>query len=1594
MNTKIKMFVLSILLIFMVGIIMPTFVQANVLFKNVETPNETAEFMLKESVEKENKYKKKFAYSMLEPGTTNNGGSILWNILKKDEGKTGYVEGNIFCIDEGLGFPHVGEEASKAMKYNKIYNDMESIARDELSTVHPSIEKYINAENNLKNLKVGKTTYESINRFDALIELVKLFHLSDFSLELNANQAQIDEYMGKVLGNSNVPVELNAYEIKAVEQAAIWLFTDYQLDPLINTKPNPEKEYNMLKKDGNVKEAWVYFKEDRNSSWTSIQDYMKFEGEIGIAKQDQMSRLYEHLVYTTCENVKNKKTNNNENEKILFKMNDTQAKFNEEMDKDNYIVGPFQLSTNIDVSKLNDIKIEISINNKEKGYILGKLNGQNKFEEIQGISVKDFNNNSFNFYVKVPKTEKNITLTGNVKITRPEETKIELWVGDNKYQPMIIPTRKPSTPENFPFQCKREEKPQPKKKVFDLALRKYITKINGVAVKNSREPQPQKDELANGTKTTARYEHRKDPLIVKKGDKVVYRLQVYNEGEKAGRPLEIKDQLPRGLKYLQLVDKENSDFTSTYDEENNILTLSRKVDKTTPLDAFNPEGQILDSEYVDIECEVTASPELDTKDKPGNPKVLTNVAWISKEIDDVDHIEIINQEKADRDSVPAKKPDVNQDNMSNYIGAEINTGKKLDNPKEYFEGQEDDDDFEKLILLPESFDLKLIKRITEINGVKVIRDETGLAVDYEIDVSKLNIKEGAETTAVYKLDKTPVLVKQGDIVTYTFRIYNEGTIDGYANQITENIPEGLEFIQPKDILHPENDLNEKELEAYNFNNKYGWVLGKDEKTGETVVRTDYLSVEKDKNGNLITAFGENDGSKTEKDLHYLDVPIKLKVVSENVSGKVIRNEACITDDKDKDGNNVDDRDSKPEEWKKYEDGEYEDDEDFDNIILQSFDLALRKFIIGVSKDTNFDDNDKLVDEKGNYIRAPKVDTSKLNSGEGNDRQTTAIYNHPKDPVKVNIGDYVIYNFRIYNEGEIDGYATEIRDILPEYLDYVDCEYNRNMGWELQEDKKTVKTNYLKDELIKKAEPNGEGYTLSFKDVSIMCQVNDKAITGTKITNIADISKFTDGEKQEIKDRDSEEENVKVPEAEKLPEYKDEEKGDYVPGQQDDDDFEKVIVNKFDLALRKYITKINGKELTDKREPIIDLNSLKNGTTATYKHRKDPLLVKTDDIVTYNLTIYNEGEKKGRATKVVDQLPEGLEFSKVVSGAFEVKEDGYDKETNRLTLVRKEDDNKNLEAFNGKKLDSEDIVIECKVTLKPTADTKEEEQVLTNVAWISEEYDSEADVIITDKKKQDIDSEPATTPDVNKDNMHNYIGNEEKNKEKKLEDGNNYFEGQQDDDDFEKLIIKKFDLALRKWVTQAIVIDKNGETITETGHKPYDDPEQVVKVELHKKKLNDITVKFRYSIRVINEGQVAGYVKEITDYVPEGLKFVAEDNKGWKDEGNNVISTTLLENKLLQPGEYADVEVVLTWINNENNLGVKVNTAEISKDDNEYDLPDIDSTPDNKVPGEDDIDDAPVALSIITGRAKTYIGVTLTILIVIAGGITLIKKYVL
>ena len=521
------------------------------------------------------------------------------------------------------------------------------------------------------------------------------------------------------------------------------------------------------------------------------------------------------------------------------------------------------------------------------------------------------------------------------------------------------------------------------------------------------------------------------------------------------------------------------------------------------------------------------------------------------------------------------------------------------------------------IVVPKPFDLSLRKFITNINGTEITNRIP------QVDVSKL--ASGEATTATYNHPKIPLKVAIGDVVTYTIRVYNEGDIDGYVEEITDHLPEQLEFIVDDQV-----------------NIEYGWKIASS--TDLKTIKTEYLSKanETTDGANKISAFNGTT-------LAYKDVKIKCRVVATEPMADKITNIADITKFTDGDGNTVTDRDSQEnnvnlptgKDLENYKDSEInrgeeyipgqQDDDDFEKLTLKEFDLSLRKFITGVN---------------GTAItnREPQVNVTPLKNG-----GTTAIYNHPKTPVSVAIGDLVEYTIRVYNEAEIDGYVEEITDHLPDQLEFVaGNETNSKYGWVVDStNSKIIRTNYLSK--AKEASEGAnkikafDGTKLDYKDVKVVCKVVSTDPMPTKITNIADITKFTDGNGNKVTDRDSQENNVNIPSD--LPGYKDDEIGkDYVPGQQDDDDYEKLKIKEFDLALRKFITKLNDEEITS-RVPQPDVSKLADGTatTATYNHPKTPISVAIGDVVEYTIRVYNEAEVDGYVEEITDHLPDQLEL---------------------------------------------------------------------------------------------------------------------------------------------------------------------------------------------------------------------------------------------------------------------------------------------------------------------------------------------------------------
>ena len=1484
-------------------------------------------------------------------GTTSDA-ARLWDIVRYDNTSSSsgvHRDIDMFCLNAKYGF----ESEDGSVKYDRLTYDTKYNMKTEKNKIFEKSSR--------EDLR--KLTSDKYNALLALGDLLYIKGQTEAEKLALLNAAGID--------SEDYTYSLTDDDIWAVEQSVIWYFTNSE-----------DGIYDKRAEAGDSGRQFLYYTiaedaETNPASYNSLAQYMQFETNEGAMRAEQAGILYNYLIRKAEQNAGNYSSDTLTGAPVTIT---AESKF---VEKDSrYIIGPIKIEETS--NKLPYTVGEFTVkngNNVITDYTYVKKEGDN----YTTISKRGNDLVGQEFYISVPNNDiENISISADVNYTK---TNLELWTHStsNINQPILIPEKEP---DSIPLRLNII----PESKPFDLALRKYITKVtsNGVtrvlsdSEDTTRVPRIEEGTLTSGT--TATYKHRKNPVAIETGDIVTYKITIYNEGEKAGRATQVIDQLPTGLQFKRVVsgnfDAVSSSIGGNSTENTNAITFVRKANNTDNLPAYT-EGNLA-SETIEIECEVIATP--DSK----NQKILTNVAWINSAYDAVSETEVYNQQGLDRDSEPATHPDVDKDSMSNYRGKSTNKS-TLDDKDYHYEGEQDDDDFEKLVLEPETFDLKLIKNIVKINEKSVTERLKG------IDVSKLNVSSNSETTAEYDMDKNPISVAKGDIVTYRLRVYNEGTLDGYASEITEDIPEGLEFLWSEkegEELEADTTLTDAEKEAIASNQQYLWGNFKYNDNRDKIIEisTNYLSrsneTEEGDGRNLIKAFGKNDGTKTADVLsdNAKEVLVKMKVVSDNVTGITIRNEACISKDSDKDGNEIDDRDSDPDEWVKYE-----DDEDFDNIILKPFDLALRKFIIAVSADETIE-NSEYLKTNGKYTRAPEVDTTKLNTMDSTTGKliTTATYNHTKEPVEVKKGDIVVYMLRVYNEGDIDGYAAEIKDHLPSNLEFVDGEFNEEYGWTISEDGKTVTTKYLENQKISAAkwipqmigglgQDIGGGYELSYKEVPIMCRVKDTAKVDEKITNIADITKYLDEDKKPVIDRDSQEDNVNATEGNK-PEYKDNEKGDYIPGQEDDDDFEKLIIPNFDLALRKQITSIynsfNKKE-TKYNDRYARLDKTQNNTIYNYYDVDSNIpTVVENDVVTYSIRIYNEGKVDGTATWVTDRLPSGLQYLPDDETNKEYGWKAYKQSTASAEKAVKIGEKYYEEVdFN-----SNDIYMYATDHLKDT----------TIKAYAGEGEAKYGEVFMTTRVKAKYEvangveyklRNIAEIGDDDNDDDDSTPGDESKWKD-------------QDDVDVEDLKLVEFDLALRKWVTQAIVYENNGQTVTETGHQPYDDPEQVVKVELHRKKLNQVTVKFRYSIRVINEGDIAGYAKEITDYIPQGLKFVAEDNPGWTDEGNNVVSTRLLEGTLLQPGEYADVEILLTWVNDQNNMGVMVNTAEISEDYNEYGVPDRDSIPDNKKPGEDDIDDAPVMLSISTGQMRIYFALGFVVLITIAGGVVLIKKYVL
>ena len=635
-------------------------------------------------------------------------------------------------------------------------------------------------------------------------------------------------------------------------------------------------------------------------------------------------------------------------------------------------------------------------------------------------------------------------------------------------------------------------------------------------------------------------------------------------------------------------------------------------------------------------------------------------------------------------------------------------------------------------------------------------------------------------------------------------------------------------------------------------------------------------------------------------------------------------------------------------------------EDKIDVVVRKeyFDLSLRQYITSV--------NGQVIKD-----RIPNVVLDEFNKS----NTTTAKYVHKKEAQRAYAGDEIIYTIEVYNEGLVDGYAQEIVQYIPEGLEFVDDEFNKEQGWiYIEKDSKVVNTKLAKqeskenndetkeDENLIKAY-NKDTNTISSKKIQIKLKVSNNVKVKDKLTTIAEITKVLVEDRKETLERDSKE-LVKLPEGTDLINYKDDQlENEYIPGDEDDDDFEKLVIEQFDLATVKYVKQVNDKVI-EERIPEISLDKgraeeYKAGIFTGFKYKPDLEIEKLqqNDTVVYGIRVYNEGTVAGYASEVIDNLPEGLvlkqdseinkKYGWVMIDELGKETDDIEKACYVLTnyLSKEVQDAKNAENV-GNSAEQENSKVDNLLLPKVvenekiTIDYRDLEIEFTVAAPTSEDRTIEN---IAEVSK--FDDELGLQP--------NDIDPEEKLKE-----------------NIEKIYVKIFDLDLTQKINSVVVTNKNGKVIADIYAEDGEYIEKFAKVDISNTELDGSNIKVEYLITVNNNGETSGYATQIKDYIPSGFEFVQEDNKDWK-ESNGVLTTDILANELLKPQETKTISLILRWNGSSDNIGNKENIAEISADtdENKLDVNDIDSTTDNKVKGEDDQDETVVVIAVRTGRVR-------------------------
>lgn len=371
--------------------------------------------------------------------------------------------------------------------------------------------------------------------------------------------------------------------------------------------------------------------------------------------------------------------------------------------------------------------------------------------------------------------------------------------------------------------------------------------------------------------------------------------------------------------------------------------------------------------------------------------------------------------------------------------------------------------------------------------------------------------------------------------------------------------------------------------------------------------------------------------------------------------------------------------------------------------------------------------------------------------------------------------------------------------------------------------------------------------------------------------------------------------------------------------------------KYDVSIKQFVSEVDGiKKVNNEIKTSLD----KNGKII-YTKNEDMEKVENNQELIFTIRIYNESENAATIKDIFNEIPQGLEYI-----------------------------NNELNNQNGWKL----YKINSSGDLEETTNINEAEYIKTSILNNTELKGFNKQTMLSPEYK-----ELKIALKVKENKLNN--GRIATNKVKLQDDSCDA--NKENNTDECSVYVKKFDLNIEKNIINVTVENNEGQKIINKKSN-----EEILKIDIPKKEIENTKLKIKYEIKVTNIGEINGYATEITDYLPEEFEAISTQTTQWVVNGNEVKTNSLNKN-LLQPGESKSIFIECTYKVNKENIGSKINSVKITEYENDSDSKDI---------TEDNEDKEEIIITIKTGfTAICFTTIIVALLISIAVIIILKRK---